>query len=216
MKILRQKEFNSKPQKKRRRYEDIKIGDERISKLAPGSAEDVYYHGKANYPGEIVKSVEREGDNWHFKNELRPGVSHEKAAELERRAAKMKETNPKWSAGTRRIIAGRDIQNSTEGFSKDKSRVNQRINARSLGDSSLKEDLKDPEIKAKVQERLNKKKAKVVDAVEKKGKDTLKKSSTLKKLGIGAIATGGVAAAGYGAKKLYNKKKSKKEEVKEK
>jgi len=31
MKILRQKEFNSKAQKARRRYEDFKIGEERLS-----------------------------------------------------------------------------------------------------------------------------------------------------------------------------------------
>jgi hypothetical protein len=147
MKILRQKEFNSKEQKARRRYKDFKIGEERLSKVSPESAEHAYFHGAASYPGENIKSVYREGENWHYKGELRPGVSPEKAKQLEEAAAKQ---DPKRFFFNKNLISGRERQRGTVGYSEDKSRVNQRINARSLGDSNLKEDLKDPEIRAKV------------------------------------------------------------------
>ena len=137
--ILRQKEFNSKAQKARRRYMDATIGQDRLKKA--GDAEFAFFEGAASYPGENVKKVSREGLNWHYKTNLRPGVSREKAAEVERRAAKMAKIDLDWHNSTRSMIAGRHKQHSTEGYSKDLSKINQRINARSLGDTTLKKDL---------------------------------------------------------------------------
>ena len=151
-----QKEFNSKDQKRRRRYMDVTVGQKRLNKVNPESAEAAYLWGKAAYPGEIIKSAAKEGENMHIKGELRPGVSREKAAELERRAAKMERVNPEWSAGTRALVAGRDTNLSREGYSKDLKNINQRINARHLGDTSLKEDLKRDFIKSKLKEKSKK------------------------------------------------------------
>ena len=130
-----QKEFNSKAQKRLRRYHDYKVGQARIDRIHPESAETAFIYGRASYPGENVKRVYREGDNWRFKSELRDGVSLEKAKKLENAAAGMRESDPKRWTFHKGLVAGRDELNNTTGYSNDLSKVNHRINARGLGDN---------------------------------------------------------------------------------
>lgn len=130
-----QKEFNSKAQKRLRRYHDYKVGQARIDRINPESAEAAFIHGMASYPGDNIKTVYRKGDNWHFKGELRDGVSIEKADRLENAAARMRESDPKRWTFQKGLVAGRDELHNTTGYSNDLSKVNHRINARGLGDN---------------------------------------------------------------------------------
>lgn len=130
-----QKEFNSKAQKKLRRFYDAEVGADRLYRISPSGAETAYIYGKASYPGENVKRAYREGNSdWHIKTETRPGVSAEKAKRLENNVSKLKSQNPKWFKYQMNLVGGRDRLNSTYGYSDELSKVNHRINARGLGD----------------------------------------------------------------------------------
>ena len=140
--ILEQREFNSKSQKKMRRYYDFKIGDKRLMNVTPGSAEEAYLYGKANYPGEVVKSAYIDGKgNSHILTDYRPGVTKEVADRLAENVNKMRDADPKRFIFHRGLVAGRDSQKSAKiNYAEDMSNVNHRINARSMGISSLKEE----------------------------------------------------------------------------
>lgn len=143
MKILREKLFNRKDTKLLRRLEDYKIGVERLKAVDPASAEAAYLHGKVHYPGEIVKSAYREGDNFHIKSNLRRGVNDEKANRLKKNAEELAARDPKRYMYQKGLVAGRDTQASTvHGFTEDLSNLNQRINARGLGTDTINDELK--------------------------------------------------------------------------
>ena len=219
-----QREFNSKSQKRLRRAYDAKVGEARLDRINPNGAETAFIHGKASFPGENVNRVYREGDNWHYKTETRPGVSPEKAKRLENNAAKLRSQNPKQFRYQMDLVGGRDELHSTQGYSSDLSKVNQRINAKGLGDreealEAGKEELRrrkkngwksksnpSPSSSASIKSTANNANATTSKTVTKNS------GKLLKKVGIGALAVGGTAGLAYGAKKLYDKKKKKAQE----
>ena len=210
---LDQKEFNSKAQKARRRVYDAKVGEARLGRINPNGAETAFIHGKASFPGENVNRVYREGANWHYKTETRPGVSPEKAKMLENNVSKLKGQNPKRFRFQMDLVGGRDELHSTQGYSSDLSKVNQRINAKGLGDREEALEAGKEELRKR---KNNGWKSKSNPSASAKSTATASKAVTknsgklLKKAGIGALAVGTAAGIGYGAKKLYDKKKKKK------
>jgi hypothetical protein len=201
--ILRQKEFNSKAQKRLRRLHDYNVGRERLAKA--GDAEHAFFDGVAKYPGERIKRVYREGDNWHFEGETRPGVSVEKAELLERKAAAQ---DPKRFYVHKNIVAGREKQRSIDGYSADPSKVNQRINARYIGDRTLKEDVESYKEFKKSSELIPKDRTYKIPHAKVNSK-LVKNLKTAGKVGLGVV---GAAGVGYGIKKAVDKKKDKKDD----
>lgn len=207
MLVLRQKEFNSKAQKKLRRYYDYKKGAARIDRVNPDSAEAAFLEGKAMYPGEKVNRVFREGDNWHYKTQLRNGVSPEKAKLLESNAANMRNSDPKRWAFHKGLVAGRNENLNKTGYADDLSNINHRINARGIGEEKEALDAGKEILKKK---KLNNPTTNTASKAAKVGtkKATIAKNAKLlKRVGIGAAAVAGTAGLAYGAKKLYDKKK---------
>lgn len=210
-----QKEFNSKTQKRLRRYHDYKVGQARIDRINPEGAETAFIHGMASYPGENIKRVYREGDNWHFKSELRDGVSIEKAKMLENNAAKMRESDPKRWTFHKGLVAGRDELHNTTGYSNDLSNVNHRINARGLGEDkealeAAKEELrkrKQNGWKSNASKRPSPSSAPIKSTATASKAATKNSSKLLKKVGIGGAAVLGTAGLAYAGKKLYDKNK---------
>ena len=149
---LEQREFNSKSQKKMRRYNDFKIGDKRLMNVTRGSAEEAYLYGKAHYPGEVVKSAYIDGKgNSHILTNYRPGVTKEVADRLAENVNKMRDADPKRLIFHRGLVAGRDTQGSAKiNYAEDMSKVNHRINARSMGISSLKEEARKLRVKKSI------------------------------------------------------------------
>ena len=211
-----QKEFNSKAQKRLRRYHDQKVGQARINRINPEGAETAFIHGMASYPGEKIKRVYREGDNWHFKGELRDGISTEKAKMLENNAAKMRESDPKRWTFHKGLVAGRDELHNTTGYSNDLSNVNHRINARGLGDDKEALEAAKEELRKRKQNGWKSKSnnpspspssAPIKSTATASKAATKNSSKLLKKVGIGGAAVLGTAGLTYAGKKLYDKKK---------
>jgi hypothetical protein len=202
---LEQKEFNSKSQKKMRRYYDYEIGNKRLRNVTAGSAEEAYLWGKAHYPGEVIKKAYLDGKgDFHISTEYRPGVTEEVADRLAENVNKMQEANPKHYQFHRGLVAGRDTQKSARiNYAEDMSNVNHRINARSLGDSSLKEEAKKLRVKKSIAHHQE-----VIDALKAKKAKNIKNGKIALGIGAAGLATlGGVAAY-----KHYKKNKKEKED----
>ena len=208
-----QREFNSKSQKRLRRAYDAKVGEARLDRINPNGAETAFIHGKASFPGETVNRVYREGDNWHYKTETRPGVSPEKAKMLENNVSKLKGQNPKRFRFQMDLVGGRDELHSTQGYSNDLSKVNQRINAKGLGDREEALEAGKEELRKRKKNGW-KSKSNPSPSASAKSTATASKVVTknsgklLKRASIGALAVGTAAGIGYGAKKLYDRKKN--------
>lgn len=88
------------------------------------------------YPGEEVVRTFKDKDtgDWHIQTNFREGVSGEKAAKLHEQA---KQLDPKRFLFNKYLTAGRDTQ-SFNGYADDMSSLDQRINAKGLGEESAK------------------------------------------------------------------------------
>ena len=149
---------------------------------------------------------------------MRPGVSPEKAKKLEEAAQNLRKQNPKKFNFNQGLVAGRSELQSVRGYSKDLSNLNQRINARQLGDTTLKEDLArlKSEKYSNLNQRINARQLGDTtikeDLARLKSEKYLPKTAKLKKIKqAGKVMAGTAIAAGtiYGAKKLYDKKNKK-------
>lgn len=201
-KNLEQREFNSKSQKKMRRLADSKLGEGRRG--AHIFRDEMYLHDKVTNPGR--KTILKISDDGAYNITYAPkhGIDPNKARKMNVEASNMDIKNPNEYNFRKNLVAGRDTQTSSRiNYAEDMSNVNHRINARSLGKSSLSEEARKLRVKKSIAHHQE-----VIDALKAKKAKNIKNG----KIALGVGAAGLATLGGVAAYKHYKKNKKEKED----
>ena len=209
---IEQREFNSKAQKKRRRYHDYKIGEKTLNNPDISLSKRAFIKESAANPGEFMtRAYYDEADgNYHVKGKFRPGVSEEKASHLKENLQKLDPKRRQFHEG---LVAGRieqkELLKDSIDEAKEKARKKFEAKKKQKVAEATENAVKDT-AKTAAQESTQKA-AQVTNKVNKNGSGILKKGmewANRHKVGLGTAAVGTAALAGGGAY-LYNKAKKK-------
>ena len=206
-----QKEFNSKAQKKRRRYYDYKIGEKTLNNPDLSLSKRAFIKESAENPGEFMTQAyyDKADGNYHVKGKFRPGVSEEKASRLKENLQKLDLKGRHFHKG---LVAGRIEQNELlkDSIDEAKEKAREKFEARKKQKAAEAIENAAKDTAKTVAQESTQKAAPVMNQVNKNGSGMLKKGmewASRNKVGLG-IAAGTTALAGGGAY-LYKRAKKK-------